>query len=333
MRTARAFPVEGSQAGFFHCISRVVDRRFIMGDPEKETFRKILRQCESFYGLKVFTFCIMSNHFHILVEVPEPRELTEEEVLSRVAALYPAKLVIGLRHELDALRDAGLSDLVRTRLASFTRRMFNLSNFMKSLKQRFSSFYNRNHQRSGTLWEERFRSVIVEGEETTLMTMALYIDLNPIRAGITSDPADYRFCGYGEAVAGGERAQEGIRCLMSRKPESWRIVQAEYRRLLYGTGEETSVRQGFRRDEVSEVDAKQGEIPDGTSLRRRVRYLSEGVIVGSRSFIDGWLTENRWRFGERSLHAGSQKRLPDIAGLGIQSVPAVHQRATSVPVQ
>ena len=78
MRTARAFPAEGSQAGFFHCISRVVDRRFILGDPEKESFRKILRACETFYGVRVLTFCIMSNHFHVLVEVVEPQDLTEE---------------------------------------------------------------------------------------------------------------------------------------------------------------------------------------------------------------------------------------------------------------
>ncbi len=293
-----------------------------MGEPEKETFRKILRQCEAFYGLRVFTYCIMSNHFHILVEVPEPRELSEDEVLSRVAALYPAKFMIGLGRELDAFRQAGLEERAQALLASFKHRMFSLSNFMKSLKQRFSGYYNRNHQRSGTLWEERFRSVIVEGEENTLMTMALYIDLNPIRAGITSDPSDYRFCGYAEAVAGGERAREGIRSLISRKPESWRIVQAEYRRLLYATGEETSVRQGFTRDDVSDVEARKGELPAGPVLRKRVRYLSEGLIVGSRSFIDSWLSGNRWRFGERSLSAGSERRLPDIGGLGLRPVHA-----------
>ncbi len=288
-----------------------------MGDPEKQIFRKILRQCETFYGIRVFTYCIMSNHFHILVEVPEPQELTEEEVLLRVAALYPGKYVIGVRRDLDALRQAGLEERAQALLASFTRRMFSLSNFMKSLKQRFSSYYNRNNQRSGTLWEERFRSVIVEGEETTLMTMALYIDLNPIRAGITSDPADYRFCGYAEAVGGGERAREGLRCLLSRKPESWRTVQAEYRRLLYGVGEATWVRQGFTRDEVSDVEAQKGELPKSAVLRSRIRYLSEGLIVGSRSFIDSWLPGNRWRFGERSLSGSVERRLPDTTGLGI----------------
>jgi REP element-mobilizing transposase RayT len=110
MRTARAFPSEGSQAGFFHCLSRVVDRRFILGDPEKETFRKILRACETFYGLKVLTYCIMSNHFHVLVEVPEPQELTDDEVLRRIAALYPPKFTKALRQDLEAFRQAGLEE-------------------------------------------------------------------------------------------------------------------------------------------------------------------------------------------------------------------------------
>ncbi len=294
-----------------------------MGEPEKETFREILRRCETFYGLKVFTYCIMSNHFHILVEVPRPRELTKDEVLSRVSALYRPRFVIGLRRELEALQRAGLEERAQALLASFTRRMWSLSNFMKSLKQRFSSFYNRNHQRSGTLWEERFRSVIVEGEENTLMTMALYIDLNPIRAGIVSDPASYRFCGYAEAVGGGERAREGIRSLMPRRPEQWRIVQAEYRRLLYGTGEETSLRQGFTKAGVFTVETQRGELPAGAALRRRIQYLSEGVIVGSRSFIDGWLAGNRWRFGERSLSRGAERQFPDVGALGL---PSVHAR-------
>ncbi len=315
MRTARAFPAEGSQAGFFHCLSRVVDRRFIMGDSEKEVFRRVLRQCEAFYGLRVLTYCIMSNHFHILVEVPEPKKLTEDEVLSRIATLYPPKFVNALRRDLDTFREAGLQEQVRTRLASFTRRMWNLSNFMKSLKQRFSIFYNRNNHRSGTLWEERFRSIIVEGEERALLTMALYIDLNPIRAGIATDPVEYRFCGYAEAVCGGESARAGLGSLVYWKSHSWLAVQAEYRRLLFATGEETSVRQGFSRGEVAAVEATEGRLPAPTVLRQRIRQLSEGVILGSRNFIDHWLTRNKWRFGKRSLNRGVDRRLPDLAGM------------------
>lgn len=288
-----------------------------MKDPEKEIFRKILRQCEIFYGIRVLTYCIMSNHFHVLVEVLEPKELTEDEILSRVAALYPVKFVIGLRKDLDAFREAGLSDLAQKRLDSFTRRMWNLSNFMKSLKQRFSTFYNRNNNRKGTLWEERFRSIIVEGEESALLTMALYIDLNPIRAGIVTDPVDYRFCGYGEAVGGGEMARVGLSHLVHWKPGIWKAVHAEYRRLLYAAGEESPVRKGFAREEAMDVEAAEGHLAAGAALLHRIRHLSEGVILGSRSFIDGWLSRNEWRFGKRSLRRGSSRRLPDLSGMGL----------------
>jgi hypothetical protein len=259
----------------------------------------------------------MSNHFHVLVEVPEPQELTDEEVLRRIAALYPPKFMTALRQDLEAFRQAGLEERAQALLASFTRRMWKLSNFMKSLKQRFSSFYNRNHQRSGTLWEERFRSIIVEGEENTLLTMALYIDLNPVRAGLVADPAEYRFCGYAEAVGGGEAARAGLQSLVTPRSGLWSAVQAEYRRLLYSTGEETSVRRGFTREETAEVEEQEGHLPAGAALLHRIRYLSEGVILGSRAYIEGWVERNRWRFGERSMARGTERRLPSLATLGV----------------
>jgi hypothetical protein len=58
--------------------------------------------------------------------------------------------------------------------------------------------------RTGTLWEERFKSVIVESGMAT-RTMAAYTDLNPVRAGIVKDPADYHWSSYGEAVGGGKK--------------------------------------------------------------------------------------------------------------------------------
>jgi hypothetical protein len=201
--------------------------------------------------------------------------------------------------------------------------MWSLSNFMKSLKQRFSSFYNRGHERTGTLWEERYRSVIVEGEDRALLTMALYIDLNPTRAGLVTDPSDYRFCGYAEAVGGGQAARAGLTTLVSWKSGPWKDIHAEYRRLLYSTGEETSVRKGFTREETAAVEAQKGHLPSGAALRHRIRYLSEGVILGSRRFIDSWLDRNRWRFGSRGIAREPSRRLPDLACLPLtRAAPA-----------
>ena len=74
---------------------------------------------------------------------------------------------------------------MRTKLLS---RMGDVSVFMKELKQRFSIWYNKSHRRYETLWAERFKSVLVEGSRSALRTVAAYIDLNPVRAGLVEDP-------------------------------------------------------------------------------------------------------------------------------------------------
>ncbi|MCC6130291.1 MAG: hypothetical protein IT186_10220 [Acidobacteria bacterium] len=128
-------------------------------------------------------------------------------------------------------------------------------------------------------------------------------------------PAEYRFCGYGEAIGGGESARDDLRSLLLRKSNSWKAVQAEYRRLLYSSEEESSIRKGFTREQSSEVEAQQGHLPAGAALRHR--SLSEGIILGSRAFIDGWRDRNRWRFGERTVSRSPERRLPDLAALGV----------------
>ncbi|MDF1753979.1 MAG: hypothetical protein P1U89_14445 [Verrucomicrobiales bacterium] len=77
-------------------------------------------------------------------------------------------------------------------------------------KQRFSQWYNLRNDRRGTLWEERYKSVLVEGSQEALMTMAAYIDLNPVRAGIVKRAEDYRWTGYGAAAGGDADARKGL---------------------------------------------------------------------------------------------------------------------------
>jgi hypothetical protein len=96
--------------------------------------------------------------------------------------------------------------LKRDSLFSFS----SLSEFMKSVKQRFTRRHNAREGRRGTVWESRYSSVLVEEEERALRTMAAYIDLNPVRAGMVPDPADYRWSGYAEAMAGKARARRGL---------------------------------------------------------------------------------------------------------------------------
>ena len=76
---------------------------------------------------------------------------------------------------------------------------------MKNLGQRYVQAYNRRHARTGTLWEGRFRSCVVDSEEY-LFRCHQYIEMNPVRAGMVSNPGEYSWSSY-RANAEGERSR------------------------------------------------------------------------------------------------------------------------------
>jgi hypothetical protein len=62
------------KAAIYHCLSRIVNRDRVIKRAEKEMFVLLMRRYEAFSQVKVLTYCVMSNHFHILLEVPEAPE-------------------------------------------------------------------------------------------------------------------------------------------------------------------------------------------------------------------------------------------------------------------
>jgi len=162
--------------------------------------------------------------------------------------------------------------------------------------------------------------------------VAAYIDLNPVRAGMVERPEDYKWSSYGEAMnpkasKGRELARTGICKVLGKMEErsggiekkfTWEDGAAEsYRMMLFSDGEEVfvdcpesgevgirvrkvrKVRRGFKRDDVEKVLKKGGKLSFGEALRCRVRYLSDGLAVGSRDFVDGLFEQSRELFGEK----------------------------------
>ena len=314
----------------YHCISRVVDRRFVLDEPERERFRMLLRMMEGFSGCRVLSYCLMSNHFHVLLEVPPmPGEgISDDELLRRLRSLYREGEVLEFEEELADARRAVAAGRAKPEKVEEIRnrylyRMHNLSEFMKSLLIRFTLWFNRRHERSGTLWEERFKSVIVESG-IAARTMAAYIDLNPVRAGMVKDPAEYRWSSYGEAIGGGargngKRAREGlVRACLSHEgagfeAERWPEVSRIYRRLMgialergghAGEGTKTKRRGGITKNRAEMLAAKDNEtmLPDlgmAEMLCHRIRYFSDGAVIGSRAFVDEAFAAARERFSEK----------------------------------
>ena len=293
----------------YHCISRVVDRNFVFRVHERDVFRRIMRQVEAFSGVRVLTWTILSNHFHLLVHVaPRPEvELTDEEILSRCRALYSRPAMVKIELEFAAAKRVG-GEIRRALRARFLKRMNDLSEFMKTLKQKFTSWFNRKHGRVGVLWESRFKSVAVEGDWASLLKVAAYIDLNPVRAGLAEDPKDYRWSGYSEAVAGNRVARRGLSlALQGTKPGAhWGDVAPRYRKLLYGIGEEKACRRGLTRKAVAEAFKAGGELSLAQLLRCRIRYFSDGMAIGSERFVDSVFALVREAFGKHRT-SGARK--------------------------
>jgi putative transposase len=354
----------GEKPAIYHCISRVVDRRFAFSPSDKEQFRIYMRMMENFSGCRVLSYCVMCNHIHLLLEVPPmPKAgLTDVELLRRLRALYSKAEVAVVAKELAAarqmereMRDAregepgngeahvrgeGRAMEIHGR---YTYRMHDLSEFMKTLLQRFTRWHNKMTKRRGNLWEETFKSVVVE-DGVASRAMAAYIDLNPVRAGMVGDPADYRWSSYGEAVGGGglgdgKKARAGlVRAIMADKgleadARHWPgRVSREYRMLLLqegqertrevvgeaGVPEEKVVRKGMK---ARAVAAEAGQLMTGRDvalgrmLKWRVRYFTDGAVIGSRAFVDGFFERCRDRFGPKRK-SGARKLRGKAAGGG-----------------
>ena len=155
------------------------NRRLAFGPVEKEKFRTLMRMMERFSGCRAVSYCVMSNHFHVLLEVPPMPEggLSDDELLVRLSGIYDEAAVSEVAGELAEARlleagevSAGRAhgiEVVPGRTVAgvhlrYTYRMHSLAEFMKTLLQRFTQWFNRLHERTGTLWEDRFKSVIVE---------------------------------------------------------------------------------------------------------------------------------------------------------------------------
>ena len=89
MREARIkIPVESGDA-VYHCISRVVNGERVLDEPAREVLRKQLWQVAEFCGVRIHTYAILSNHFHVLLMVPQRAPVSDVELLRRYRRLYP----------------------------------------------------------------------------------------------------------------------------------------------------------------------------------------------------------------------------------------------------
>jgi REP element-mobilizing transposase RayT len=89
MRNSRIKAPTAERDSVYHCMTRTVNGAFLFDDPAKEILRKQLWQIADYCGVQLLTFAILSNHFHVLLRVPQAAAIPDTELLRRYSVLYP----------------------------------------------------------------------------------------------------------------------------------------------------------------------------------------------------------------------------------------------------
>ena len=302
-RRVKVVPVERS---FYLVTNRVVGGSFIFGDVEKELLRKLLFDGQHRYGYVVWDFCIMDNHYHALIEIPEATTMAREDVLRR---WY-------LHQQSKSPGDPG--DGV---LEAFRMKIHNLSVIIANIQQRFTQWYNKRNNRWGRLFGGRFDSVILDQDGAVAKAMA-YVTLNPVRAGVVDDPAEYRWCGYGERMAKGKLHESEIalaklvqrelglpeESLNGEETDVMKRVWERFRECLLGHVVE---RNGIDRQTVAEKlnqANKSLKLTWSQRLMLKAHFTTKGVAIGSKQFVEDMLARHEDVLGYRKKHLPEQTR-------------------------
>lgn len=259
---------------FYHLYNRVAGEPDFLpfGPKEKEYFVRLLHKLDLLYSIKVVSYQVMSNHFHLVVHAPKESP-SKEELCRRYEAYHDGK------------RRMTPSD---PRCELWATRVRDISWYMQTLQQSFTRWFNRTRRmrRRGSLWADRFKHTIL-GDSQAVWECCKYVEMNAVRAGIVESPADYRFCSFGMWTNTGYHP-----FAINVKDALFPSIQGFYpfRNLdeLYA-----SMRNTFSRTQKSHMHGDEDLSVFVTYLDRRVRFWVDGLIIGTQLFIEDLLTKHR----------------------------------------
>jgi len=266
--------------------NRVIGGSFIFQEREKQQFLKLLTEGQERHGYRLLDYVIMDNHYHCIIEIPAPEVMSRETLLNKWNMCY---------------RATGKEPDGKT-LEAYRAKIHDLSFVVGNFEQRFVQWYNKRNNRLGSLFN-RFDSVIVGGEHALAVLMA-YITLNPVRAGMVVDPAEYHWSGYAKRVAD-ERLNNNdldLVKLLHRElkipPQILKLPEKNqlallwkyFRRRLMQANIEAHVKTDpfAERNTVGDLvedSGKNSELDRADHFMLKVRFATKGIAIGSEAFI------------------------------------------------
>jgi len=213
MRKSR-IKAEGNSA--YHITSRIYcDQNAIGADDDKGDLLALIRKTAEFTGVKVMTFTLMDNHFHLLVQIPAWRDVGDDELAKRMRAFYGDSEAEKRIKQWESIQLAGGGEGEPGEKVAMKKRMFNLTAFVKTFKECYTRSHNKRHGTTGQVWGgARFKSALVSQDFNTAATTACYVELNAVRAGLVQHPSEHKWCGLGTAMNGDSSSLEGLKNLV-----------------------------------------------------------------------------------------------------------------------
>jgi REP element-mobilizing transposase RayT len=242
MATARSLFVSHHASGNYHCVSRCVRRAWLCGiDPylnidyshRKAWVEQRLHDVAACFSIGIYGYAVMSNHLHIVVhvDVNAAQQWSDDEVAQRWHQLFPSR---GKDNELRAQKLLGNP----ARLAILRQRLCSLSWLMRCINEPIARAANSEDHCTGRFWEGRFKCQVLADERAVLAAMT-YVDLNPIRAGMTVRLDRSHHTSILQRVVACQKeeskAQQSLKALIGSAP-MLSVKQGQYIELVQWTG-------------------------------------------------------------------------------------------------
>ena len=210
MTSARRDIVEEGVDGTYHCTNRCVRRAHLCGvdkdtgknyEHRKDWIRNRLIYLSDVFVMDILSFAVMDNHLHIMIRTNFNKlaSLSDREILRRWKKLFPKKNNLDDNSFEPTDEELKVMQLNTERMKEIRRRMGDVSWFMKSVDEYIAREANKEDDVTGCFWEGRFSCERAMDEGATL-NCAIYIDLNPIRAGIYETPEESQFTSVYERI-------------------------------------------------------------------------------------------------------------------------------------
>ncbi len=211
MTSPRRHQICLTETCFYHCISRCVRRAFLCGVDALSgrsyqhrsgwVERQLLKQSRAFC-VDVAGYAVMSNHYHVIVKVDPDlaASLSSEAILARWQQLYRLNPLMA-RFKAGNVLTAAEKDSVDEQISQMRQNLVSISRFMGYLNEYIARKANAEDDCKGRFWEGRFQSQALL-DEFALLRCMVYVDLNPVRAGLSQDPRQSDYTSIKRRVAG-----------------------------------------------------------------------------------------------------------------------------------